>query len=223
MTPETHTLLMTAYRENRLAALHIDLQCDFHISSNFYEVVRQTANLADTLRTHKTENIWMAYPYQKSGAYQPSMTVKSFNKAAEDIKMWGDQIVKDVRAENHETLLVKNTPNAFGYGEKALVGHLKKHGLNTLIITGVQATCCVEDTLRSGLLSEHMNFVIAADCVNIPADIDDYRDYILDGRRHLSGAMEQRLHLAGSAQIAEVIATAGCPQRRDCNLNVRGL
>ena len=71
--PRTHDVLLSAWRENRLAAIHIDLQTGFKVNDHVLDGV---AKLTKALKPLNIDNIWVAYGRHYTDAPNITTNVK---------------------------------------------------------------------------------------------------------------------------------------------------
>lgn len=157
--PRTHDVLISAWRENRLAAIHIDIQPDFEISPM---LCRSINRLADSLRDLSVANIWVAYGDEPD---QNKVTTVGDVEAA---KFDSGAIMPFAGAQDEEIAIVKTQASAFHFPTWPLHTHLQENNKDTILVTGVHHDCCVGHTIEDGILSNLYNIVAVYDCIDLP-------------------------------------------------------
>lgn len=214
--PSTHKVLMDAWRENRLAAVHIDLQPRFAPSPELCDAVR---TLSRSLRSLNVENIWVAY----ASLY---MEVRNGQTNVKDMKPegWtGHNIMDGVGAYKDDTVIIKAHDSAFYSPSWPLHTHLQAGDKDTLLITGLHHDYCVGDTIKDGILSNHYNIIAVGDCINIPeqtnAGYHYYARWIAHGchkreeemrvynvpRQQINQHYQNRFHIATSDLVIDAL------------------
>lgn len=196
MDDETRKLLLSAWHEDRLAALHIDAQWIF--SDDVFHAI---GNLAQGLRPLNVSNIWVAWPDYERRVDTGMTTVTDYHRTDQDTDYY---LSRHVGAEGHETLLVKNTQSCFGTAVPHLENYLDSKNTDTLVVTGVGGrNACADKTIRQAILTDKYNIVAVTDCINHTGD--DYRDHMRDITQKNPDAFERRYHEATSAEILNVL------------------
>jgi nicotinamidase-related amidase len=161
LDPRTHETLLSAWRENRLLAVHIDLQGCFYPDDKVCAAIK---NLSNSLRSLKVENAWVAYADESMRFKNGRTTVKYI----EETKTLDRSILPKVGAQENEAVLLKHTNSALIAETTPLQKYLDENDKDTLLITGVNYDCCVGETIQDAILSGKYNIIAVADCINIP-------------------------------------------------------
>lgn len=212
MKRDTRDLLVSAWRENRLAAVHIDLQ-NLYVEGN-EAVFHSVGNFAGRLRSHGVPNTWVAFPKiaEDNSCHVPEgiTTVQDFNRMAEHPDLGFESLISPlVQAHSFEQTVVKHWGSGFNKGtESALYRHLDSKGVDTVLIAGVAAYACIARTLHDGANLDRFDFIVVEDCINIPQGIP-YKDSILSGAPLFGNvnmeALQRRFHSACSISVLEAL------------------
>jgi nicotinamidase-related amidase len=215
MQQHTRQTIVSAQRENRLAALHIDLQEDY-IGGRTLSVSGTVRNFAHFLRALDVPNIWMAFANDPSILNKlPSKvaTVDEFNHAASGTPCG---LAAEVGALPEEKLIVKSTIDAFSPGASPIESHLKERTIDTLLVTGYTGTCCVARTMASAVRTNKFNVVAVQDCID-QASGWSYENFI----RNLvddPSIFQNRFHMAsGFIPVLSELTRPPDPPSNDCN------
>lgn len=195
MQEQTRELILSAWRENRLAALHVDAQWIF--SDNVFPVI---GTLAEGLRERNVANIWAAWPDYERRIPTGITNVEDYHQTNQDEDYY---LSRHVGALDGETMMVKNTQSCFGTLDPHLETYLDARNIDTLIVTGVGGRACVEKTLRQGILMDKYNLVAATDAINKTGD--DYLSHIQGITGKNPAAFERRYHQSTTPQILNAL------------------
>lgn len=174
MEESLRKLISRAHRENRLAAVLVDLQSTF-LDDYTAAAFDGTRALASTMRQAGVPIIWVTYPFIHRTLKDQISTVWEYNaqKYGE-----GDVISGKVMAQPNETVIIKNQTNALDFqNTTALEIHLDTLGADTIIAGGVLAHGCLGATIKNGLLMDRYNFIAAADSIDIDSKAN-YKNFI---------------------------------------------
>lgn len=212
MINNTRDLLLSAWRENRLAAVHIDLQ-NLYVEGN-EAVFHSVGNFADRLRGHGIPNTWVAFPRiaedNSCHVSEGITTVQDFNRMALHPDLGFESLISPlVQAHSFEDTIVKHWGSGFEKGtDSALYQHLDAKGADTVLIAGVAAYACIARTLHDGANLDRFDFIVVEDCINIPAGTR-YKDAILNNALSYGDvnmdALQRRFHSACSASVLEAL------------------
>ncbi len=183
--PRTHETLLSAWRENRLAAVHIDMQRRFSPTEALCEAVKK---LSTSLRALDVENIWVAYAYRNMKMQNARADVGHIAGECET----GHNILDGIGADEKDPLIVKNHDSAFYLPSWPLHNHLQAKGKDTLLITGLHHDYCVGETIQDGILSNRYNIVAVGDCIDIPDQTNAGYHYYARWMAHNCQKREQR-------------------------------
>jgi hypothetical protein len=120
MNTDVKKLLLAAWSENRLAAVHIDMQYLYHTGNE--PTFRAVADFAQRLRDYAVPNAWVAFPQldMKYGITPRITTVADFNREALHPDHTPQSMIHaQVRAHPHEPVIVKDWGSAFEGGEQS--------------------------------------------------------------------------------------------------------
>lgn len=212
MDKNTKELLLSAWGENRLAAVHVDLQ-NLYIDGN-EAVFRSVGNFAAGLTTYGITNTWVTYPkiQDDNTSHVPEglTTVQDFNRMAFHPDLGTESLISPLaQARLFEKTVVKHWGSAFNEGrESVLYQHLNRQGVDTVLIDGVSFDACMSGTLRDGTNLDQFDFLVVEDCINIPQGIDYKRSILtnppLYGQINME-ALERRFHSACSTSVLEAL------------------
>jgi nicotinamidase-related amidase len=191
MDDKTRKLLVSAWQENRLAALHVDAQWIFN--DKVFEVI---GTMAQGFRERSIENIWAAWPDYERRIPTGISTVGDYHRTDQGIDYY---LSNHVDAKASETVLVKNAQSCFGMMAPHLDDYLDNKKIDTLIVTGVGGLACVEKTLRQGILMDKYNFVASLDAIN--KTDNNYGEHIKSVTQKNPVAYARRYHEATSSEI----------------------
>jgi nicotinamidase-related amidase len=158
MDPKNSELLNSARRENRLAALHVDLQLRYHRADNA-RVFNTVAAVASTMRQIDLPNIWLGF-CEDDHTVPPVSTAHVFNRNVHD----RDRLHDSAGARNGETAIPKTGMDAFDPDYSRLRMHLCERRIDTLLVDGLFASQCVARTARSAVKSGY-NVVLVTDAI----------------------------------------------------------
>lgn len=209
MNSYTQKLLLSAWRENRLAVVHIDLQ-NMYIEGNEM-VFRSVGDFAGQLRKHGLSNTWVTYPKIDDDLASIPMgltTVGEFNRQAYYLGHGNESPISPlVQAHPFEKTIVKHWGSAFYEGrDSELYQHLDRKDADTVLIDGVAAYACISSTLYDGAILDRFNFIVVEDCINIPEG-DDYKSALLCNAAD-PDSLERRFHSATSHSVLETLEQA---------------
>lgn len=159
MDAHTRKLLHSAWRENRLAAVHIDAQNGFldkHTMDAFDGICRS----AQHMRTIGVPNIWVAFAGINHSQFGKVTTVAEFDRSE---TYPSDKIALCVNARKDESVVLKAATDGFSGSNDALDNHLRGMGVDTIIVDGVYSFACVFQTIKAGLLKDHYNIIANLD------------------------------------------------------------
>lgn len=172
MTPETKKLLKAAWRENRLVAIHIDLQNGYYDSNRQTPAAfHNTAPYAAALRRAGVPNIWVAFPARRNYPSRPILSVGELQDQMSVSRAPSDKLSPFIGADRDETVIAKMTPRALSADSRMVLDiHLDTLGKDTLLISGVLARACVSSTIYNGMLKRSYTIVAVGDCMDLTAD-----------------------------------------------------
>lgn len=207
MSPETKNLLLSAWRENRLAAVHIDLQEGYLWNERggmdipLLNLCRSVKNVAAILRPAGIPNIWAM---AKDVRWKDQLTtVRLFDR---EIYSRFGTLVSHVAAQNDEVVVAKTSNSAFDQPDTPLHGYLKEQNKDTLLIGGVNAQACVSATIKDAILSDLYNVIVLPDCINVPETMrtEEYIDFLREecGNDTL---FSRRFHSASSLEVIDTL------------------
>lgn len=205
MEPKTHDLLIAAWREKRLAAVHIDLQ-KMYAKGNTRTFLA-VGNFAAMLRQWNIPNIWVTFPQLKvKRRINPGITtVQHFQKDVHDPDHHiGSAISARVRAHDNEIVVVKNWGSAFHTSATHLHDTLEERKVDTVIVDGVHASACVARTLDDGTKSNKYDFIVVEDCINILKGTN-YKEFLGKSRLKDPSAFQRRFHKAATKDIFKAL------------------
>lgn len=205
MTPETKALLLSAWRENRLAAVHIDLQEKFLTFRDISQAAFQnTKPYAAALRAANIPNIWVAYPAWRNIVPYVKATVGRFNDHM-DRREKQDSISPMVVASRDECIIVKRKSQALDLYEVMPLGrHLMETQKDTLLVSGVTALGCVGATIKQGLLRGTYTIFAVGDCMDLEQNFN-FTALVTGGEPN------PRFHMAISKDIVETLESGPSP------------
>ncbi len=208
MNTQTRDILLTAWRENRLAGVHVDLQTGFLAGSIGFDVRRTPIlgpikSLAAGLRQRDVLNLWVTL-YRQDDAPPRNLCVEAFNNHCAPISPLLC-IDPRVAAEGSETVLTKRSCSALQRQSSALPGFLEETGIDTLLVTGVNAKACVGETLAHGVQSRTLTVIAVTDCINHhePSG-EDYKKSVMK-QFWVDAALYRHFHIADHAAVLETL------------------
>jgi nicotinamidase-related amidase len=178
MDEKTKELLLSAWHENRLAAIHIDLE-KMYAPGNEH-TFRAVGDFAGGLRANDVQNIWITFPYLKAQErIRPGvMTVAEFNAMANDpLHDVRSAMSETVRAQDSEAVVVKDWGSSFHQSSTVLHDYLRELKRDVILIDGVAGHECVAKTLDDGTGLDAYTFIAVQDCINLLPD-QDYEAYM---------------------------------------------
>lgn len=171
MDDNTRKMILTAWREDRLAAVHIHLQkmCYEPATARAFE---NSALAADFFRAQAIENIWAVAPHHRDrkGMKEQTTSVSAFNGACKEDR---NKLHVVVGADADETVVIRKSYSAFreGYLDKPTIEkHLKDSGKDTILLTGVYADQCFQYSMEMAFHYTPFNIVALTDCTNEPRE-----------------------------------------------------
>lgn len=195
MNSKTRDLLISAHRENRLAAVHIDFQVDYYHSQTF----RAAADFTAELRDLHVPNIWVGLIQQNTSRITD---VKGMN---EECRFRKELMHSLLGALPDETAIIKTKVSAFDDDNAPLHEYLAQEQKNTLLIDGVTADSCVSETLIDAVESERYDIIAVTDVIDL-RNVDLYHDRLLK-RSNNHAAFARHFHMACAK---DVISTLAC-------------
>jgi nicotinamidase-related amidase len=151
MYADTRRIIVNAWKQNRLAAIHVDAQNGF-LDGHTFEAFEGIARSAHYMRSIGVPNIWVAFSSEFHTLYGKPTTVAEFTQSD---TYTCDKISLLANPYDHETVILKSGAGCFDYDENALNNHLKAQNIDTLIIDGVYSHGCVLQTIKGGLMQEY--------------------------------------------------------------------
>jgi len=158
------------------ALLVIDLQNDFVAEGGYIETVvgrsaaacrailPAVATLIDSARRAKVPVIWVVADYSHDRIPEPArvrLAERGWSGVCGAPGSWGAEFAGP-RPEAGETVITKHSFSSFhGTG---LEDELRRRGVETLVVTGVQTNACVDYAIREGFV-RGFYIAVAEDCV----------------------------------------------------------
>jgi nicotinamidase-related amidase len=194
MDSNTRDVLSAAYRENRLAALHIDYQDRFYERNPFLG----GRYMAAAMRKLDVPNIWVGI--QKHPRSRVT-TVGEFNKSAGP----HERLHESVQAECGETAFIKSLSSAFGETPAPLANYLDTLNKDVLLVGGVYGEACVATTIRDAISQHNYTVIVVADAVDLlfPEKPELYENILTAGRDR--SWLKDRYHIAFSGEIVQTL------------------
>lgn len=224
MDPKTRDLLLSAWHDKRLAAVHIDLQ-DFYREYN-EETFEAVGNFAAAMRPLSVPNIWVTYPRMlrleqitpdctHSEMIPRITTVAEFNEMAMGPNHTPVSLISDIAgARPDETVTIKRRFSAFDpVAPSYLEQHLDDIGADTVLITGVSWRTCVKETLDDGVKLDKYNFIVVDDCINVPSGTT-YKKYWLSHPTIDFTPLEHRFAPASAQSVVEALESSRAEAQR---------
>lgn len=205
MDPKTRDLLLSAWYENRLAAIHIDLEKMYEPRNE--HTFRAVGDFAGGLRAHDVQNIWITFPYLKAQErISPGlMTVEQFNAMANDpLHDVRSAMSETVDARGNEAVVVKDWGSSFHHSSTVLHDYLRELKKDVILIDGVAGHECVAKTLDDGTTLDAYTFIAVQDCINLLPD-QDYEAYMRWRGVKNPAAFAQRFATASSEMVLKTL------------------
>ncbi len=162
MDEKTKDIILSAWRENRLAAVHVDL-IDFCLEKKTTAAFEGVRANAAQMRVLNIPNIWVTFDSSGQDLDRSAMTVAEMDNDPEN------RISSVVEAHGGETVVIKNELAAFKRDEDtALSLELDRLQADTILIDGVYSSGCISATITEGILRKRYNFVAITDGMNWP-------------------------------------------------------
>lgn len=169
--PRTHDVLLSAWRENRLAAVHIDMQYGFDIDG---WVVQAVGKLSRAMRSLSVSNIWVAY----SDATREKPLVITDVKGIGCAGLPRGRIRSGMGTVHDDAAVTKYHDSAFFAPDWPLHQVLQARGKDTILVSGVNDYYCVGETIQDGILSDKYNIIAVGDCINLTEqNTNGYQNY----------------------------------------------
>lgn len=197
MDERIKTLLLQAWKDERLAAVHIDLQGEYYKR----EVFAAVDHFSRELRTLKIPNTWVAWPDPESTVRPKVMSVAQYQKTNQSFEYLLDA---HIGAQDNETLVTKVGKSALDPNLPLLDKHLMATGIETVILDGVTAKRCLLSTLKDGILTDKYNFIVAADATDME-DEASFKDLVRQASWENLDSFDRRYHSATSGDIIGVL------------------
>ena len=205
MDPKTRDLLLSAWYENRLAAIHIDLEKMYAPDNE--RTFRAVGAFSGGLRAHDVQNIWITFPYLKAKErIRPGVTtVEQFNAMANDpLHDIRSAMSESVGAQDHEAVVVKDWGSAFHPSSSALHDYLRELKKDTILIDGVAGHACVANTLDDGTNLDTYTFIAVQDCINLLPD-QDYEEFMRWRGVQNPSVFARRFYTASSDMVIKTL------------------
>lgn len=222
LDPRTRDVLFSAWKENRLLAVHIDLQPCFSPDKELCGAVHA---FSSSLRSLNVENLWVGY----AGNHMDMRNGRTTVKALETEQNTGRNILPNVGAAPDDYAVLKDQNSAMYHPAWPLHRHMHITGKDTILITGVNYDCCVGETIQDAILSDKYNVIAVGDCINIPVRTNSgfhcYARSIFNDcagragelgipplpRAQIGDQYQRRFHLTTSSLIVSALASEKGP------------
>lgn len=207
MDQRTHDLIVSALEEDRLAAVHIDLEKMYGDCNE--RTFRAVGGFSQGLRDRNIPNIWVTFPCLNAAErIAPGIsTVGEFNRMANDpVHNPRSALCATVGARDHETVVIKDWGSALHTEKAALHECLQTLKKDTILIDGVAGHACVARTIDDGTLMDRYNFIAVPDCINL-LDGTDYETFMKQRGLKNPSAFSRRFYTATSGAILKAIET----------------
>lgn len=149
--------LRRAFEEERLGAIHVDLQRSFF--TDFTKVAFPVVNdVACTARVHEIPNHWVAFTR--------NWAVRSTLGFAQKYVGTNLDFHETITVDKNEMVFEKAAQGTFDCQRSLLNESLRNQNIDTLIVTGVHYFACVAQTIAGALVNDFRVFALAdaTDC-----------------------------------------------------------